>query len=543
LRWCSTTSEIVVTVPGQSLRALLLLASVTAAGCGDADHDVLYAQRSSCLGCHRPLQPDGFPAGIEEAHPAVEGQSLTCTRCHGGDNESRAQSTAHVPPPPAASDLASLTHGELDAVDPEYLRFRNPGDLRVADKSCGGVGCHDDLVANVRSSSSATMAREIAAARWRAGRQDSSSPAIGLYEQEGLRKLIEPIVTQEERRIGPFLELYITKTCLGCHLWSYGDRTGQLPPRSSGCSACHIVFADDGLSQSNDPMIDKGERNRPRSHVIVKSPPTATCEGCHRGGSRIGSSYLGVAPDGSSGPATPPDLHHDAGMTCAQCHGADEVHGAGGEPPTCEGCHEDPSPQAHDADHATLACDSCHSGWAPSCYGCHVEVDMAGIQRSQLDGRLTNGWITETPGAVDLDSLVLMVDGRGRIAPSMPGQRLFFSARDGEGALVIDREVRKGRDGRPGMGQRAVRPHTVQRMGAWAACSRCHPTASFGNEDRVYEAIGIGTGRRTDIDGDGATWDLVETSDARTGESRVMAVLGGPLPADVVERMLSVTAP
>ena len=168
---------------------------------------------------------------------------------------------------------------------------------------------------------------------------------------------------------------------------------------------------------------------------------------------------------------------------------------------------------------------------------------MVDIQRSQVDGRLTNGRVTETPGPVETDSLVLMLDGRGRVAPSIPGQRLFVSALDGEGALVIDRQARRGRAGLPGMGQRAVRPHTVQRSGPWSACSRCHPTESFDNEASVYEAAGIGTGRVTDVDGDGVVWDLAETVDARTGEARVMSLEGGPLPAEIVDRMLSVTAP
>lgn len=526
------------------IRAWLLAVSALAvAGCGGVEDEIVYIERSSCLGCHRPLQPDGLPAGIEEAHPPVDGQALTCTRCHGGDPEARAQSAAHVPPPPGASDLAALTHGELDNVDPDYLRFRNPGDLRVADRSCGGAGCHDALVDAVRRSDSATMAKEIAAARWRAGRQDGPTPAVGLYAVDGLRELFEPIVTQDERRIGPYLELYITKECLGCHLWSYGDRTTQRPPRSSGCSACHVVFAEDGLSRSEDPMIDKGQRPRPATHAMAGSPPTQACVGCHAGGSRIGPSYQGVGPDGSTGPATPPDLHHEAGMSCADCHGGDEVHGLGGEPPSCEGCHPDPSRSAHDPAHEALACDSCHSGWAPACYGCHVEVDMVDIQRSQVDGRLTNGRVTETPGETAVDSLVLMLDGRGRIAPSIPGQRLFFTAIEGEGAVVIDRQVRRGRDGRPGMGQQAVRPHTVRRTGPWSACSRCHPNAAFDNEDAVYEAAGIGTGRRTGVDGDGVTWDLAETTDPRTGDDRVMAVQGGPLPRETVDRMLSVTAP
>ena len=276
---------------------------------------------------------------------------------------------------------------------------------------------------------------------------------------------------------------------------------------------------------------------------MVARPPTRACVGCHRGGSRIGLSYQGLSPDGVSRPETPPDVHHEAGMTCADCHSAAEVHGAGGAPPTCAGCHEDRSAANHLPEHERLACDTCHSGWIPSCYGCHVEVDMVGLGRSQVDGRLTNGRIVEVPGPMDTDSLVMMLDDKGRVCLSMPGQRLFLSALDGEGARVLDRQVRRGRDGRPGMGQRPAHPHTVRRVSAMASCDRCHPTAAFDNESQVYEAVGIGTGRRIDTDGSGVVWDLAETRDPRTGADRVMAVEGSPLPEDMVRRILSVTAP
>ncbi len=523
--------------------SLVLLGAFAISACGAPPDEIVYVERSSCLGCHRPLQDDGAPAGIEHAHPPVEGRHLSCTGCHGGDPTARAQSSAHVAQPPGADDLDALTHLELDAVDPEYLRFANPGDLRVADRSCGDEGCHPSVVAAVRASASATMAGELAAPRWRAGRQDGPAPAVGLYEAEGLRAFAEPIVTQDERRVGPFLELYMSKRCLGCHLWSAGQGPSSGAPRSTGCSACHVSYAADGLSRSADPMIDKGRRPRPETHAMVASPPTRTCEGCPRGGARIGLSYQGLSPDGVPGAETPPDVHHEAGMTCADCHSAAEVHGAGGAPPTCAGCHDDRSPANHGPDHDRLACDTCHSGWIPSCYGCHVEVDMVGLGRSQVDGRLTNGRITEVPGPVDTDSLVMMLDGEGRVSLSMPGQRLFLSALDGEGARVLDRQVRTGRDGRPGMGQRPAHPHTVRRVSAMASCDRCHPTAAFDNEAQVYEAVGIGTGRRTDTDGAGVVWDLAETRDARTGADRVMAVEGGPLPEDMVRRILSVTAP
>ncbi len=36
--------------------------------------------------------------------------------------------------------------------DPEYIKFVNPGDLRVADETCGRAGCHATEVSRVRTS-------------------------------------------------------------------------------------------------------------------------------------------------------------------------------------------------------------------------------------------------------------------------------------------------------------------------------------------------------------------------------------------------------
>ena len=66
--------------------------------------------------------------------------------------------------------------------------------------------------------------------------------------------------------------------------------------RSSGCSACHVVYANDrspvnsdywskyghqGLSFSLDPTIPKNERGHPIKHVFTRAIPTSQCMNCH----------------------------------------------------------------------------------------------------------------------------------------------------------------------------------------------------------------------------------------------------------------------
>ena len=84
---------------------------------------------SSCRSCH---------AGIEEMHPW---QPLGCVLCHGGNGSRAGKDEAHVHPqigwPP---DERVVPKG----FDPAYVRFRDPGDLRVVSTTCGT--CHPDEV-------------------------------------------------------------------------------------------------------------------------------------------------------------------------------------------------------------------------------------------------------------------------------------------------------------------------------------------------------------------------------------------------------------
>jgi cytochrome c551/c552 len=79
--------------------------------------------------------------------------------------------------------------------------------------------------------------------------------------------------------------------------------------RSSGCTACHTVYANDrspsnsawyaqyghqGLSYSEDPTIPKDERGHPIKHQFTRSIPSSQCMNCHmHQGNLFVNSYLG----------------------------------------------------------------------------------------------------------------------------------------------------------------------------------------------------------------------------------------------------------
>jgi hypothetical protein len=97
-----------------------------------------------CISCHQ---------GVGDMHrsPNVH---LGCTDCHGGDPCATTKQAAHVHPkhpeawPGSANPQRSYTLLNHESAD--FVRFVNPGDLRVAHVSCGG--CHASMVLQVRKS-------------------------------------------------------------------------------------------------------------------------------------------------------------------------------------------------------------------------------------------------------------------------------------------------------------------------------------------------------------------------------------------------------
>ncbi|MCA9517141.1 MAG: hypothetical protein KC635_19505, partial [Myxococcales bacterium] len=329
---------------------------------------------------------------------------------------------------------------------------------------------------------------------------------------------------------------------------------------------------------------------------------------------------------------TPPDVHFTAGLRCADCHDGADVHGDGhlaadlqcASKATCEGCHGtararvalSPSrprlferdgrvflrtvaagvelevPQVVDAvtpgsprfteraavamgvaasgaSHTdSVACATCHSAFVPSCYGCHVTVDLTEADVYQATGATVPGRVTAERGAVALYDLVLMRDETGRYAPSMPAERLFVTLLepDGAGGRVARFRERPRAfttdDGRviAGFGQRAVSPHTIQRTSQLGNCDRCHAVGSAADPENAALldlTYGFGTDRFDvvacppgddapcdDLAADGVTYRLDAVVD-REGRPLVAVGHGTSRPLTLAEmaRMRAVVVP
>src|SRR6266850_2160317 len=321
-----------------------------------------------CLQCQQ---------GVEPMHKAEQNVVLGCTDCHGG-NPARGltKEQAHILPKNIefwkTSAKPPNSNAWLNHESPEFIRFLNPGDLRVAQQSCGL--CHGEIIRNVDHSMMNHGAMLWGAALYNNGaypeknyrfgqaygadgaplklinytpvtpedtrehgilpfieplpRFNLSNPGniLRIFEKGGRKPLSLGLPTSEEpngkpdRRLSErglgtlnrtdpvFLGLQKTRLhdpLLG--LLGSNDHAGDY--RSSGCSACHVVYANDrsptnsgwwnkfghqGLSFTADESIPKTERGHPVMHQFTRSIPSSQCMNCHmHQGNLFVNPYLG----------------------------------------------------------------------------------------------------------------------------------------------------------------------------------------------------------------------------------------------------------
>jgi hypothetical protein len=313
-----------------------------------------------------PAEAHRKSAGCIECHKSTDSHTmhsspnvvLGCIDCHGG-NPTRGQSIeqAHVPPrnPEFWKSSANPINSTvlLNHESPEFIRFVNPGDLRVAEKACGL--CHGDIVNRVGHSMMNHGAMLWNAAAYNNGAIDVKNPVVGqAYGADGVPlKLENPFPpTAEQTRLQGILPYLIPlprwNRSMPGNLFRIFEKGGVAPLslgipaldeppgkperrlsdrglgtlnrtdpvilgaqktrlhdpllgfmgsnnrpgdyRSSGCTACHVVYANDrsptnsgwwhkyghqGLSFSKDPTIPKNERGHPIIHQFTRSIPSA----------------------------------------------------------------------------------------------------------------------------------------------------------------------------------------------------------------------------------------------------------------------------
>ena len=275
-------------------------------------------KKGGCYTCHQ---------GIEQIS---SNHKMSCVRCHGGNRRAKSLPKAH-------KGLVA-----------------NPSSMENAPKFCGK--CHDSHVKKISRSVMATAKRMINITRFGWGAQPANELPYSLYPGEH-EQPYPP--SGNEHEVDGFLK---TK-CLRCHLDAPGPhRPGDY--RSTGCSACHMVYSNDGISLSHDRAIqalqekentqnrfgrkfaNKSMSNRrgyPLLHQFTTAIPSVQCEHCHNNNG-VGGEFEGLLakPDRprsvpkSINDETPvlhgkehkflvPDIHREKGMHCIDCHIGDEM--------------------------------------------------------------------------------------------------------------------------------------------------------------------------------------------------------------------------
>ena len=355
----------------------------------------------SPLATQNQAEADRKSAGCMTCHTNTDSQSmhtattvkLGCVDCHGGRLEVRApegaspgspayeaaKQQAHVPPrdttvwATSANPVHSYT--ALLKESQEFVQFINPGDLRVAQRTCGVGGCHPAEVAQVEKSMMRTGPMLWAAALYNNGGYPIKRPRFGeAYGPDGLPQrlltlppptadeivkrgvlaFIDPLPRFEIGQPGNVLRVFergqqrpleiglpaideppgrpanrLSQRGLGTlnrtdPVWLNLQKTRLFDPalsllgnnvypgefRSSGCSACHVIYANDrspvhsaeyaryghlGRTATVDPTIPREESGHPIRHQFTNSIPSSQCVNCHHHpGTTVTNSYLGT---------------------------------------------------------------------------------------------------------------------------------------------------------------------------------------------------------------------------------------------------------
>ena len=150
-----------------------------------------------------------------------------------------------------------------------------------------------------------------------------------------------------------------------------GEDFGATLP--DGCRKCHTPLKDCEVCHSDHPH--NGEINMD------------TCLHCHK--KRPGPNYCGELAGHKEAEGLTPDVHYQAGMTCVDCHTADEIHSGGvnermAVQVRCEDCHVTEDILAHTLHKDKVDCAACHSNWYQTCVNCHLETSKTDSSTTDL---------------------------------------------------------------------------------------------------------------------------------------------------------------
>ncbi|MFQ5678975.1 MAG: cytochrome C [Gemmatimonadota bacterium] len=391
-----------------SLRLLVTLSPLASLGlgaCGDRTTPPSETAGAGCLSCHEGIEPireESSPMAVAiNGMGRANGDPAGCVVCHGGTPTAGTAGGAH----------AGAPEGLKKNGGPQTF-YPDPGSIWIAEHSCGQ--CHAGYVYRMERALMATEAGKIQGtlhtfglpeaqdyqvpyADYHVVDTDGPTPSVGTeaykaymvamkarhVEQfpDELAQLpqVSPAEVEQDPKRAAFT--YLRQQCQRCHVGVRG-RSARGDYRGMGCSACHILYSNDGFYEGNDPTIPKDEPGHMLSHRIHGTReagngiPVEVCNSCHNRGKRIGTTYQGLmefpygSPVTSQGGKQPKlhtkqylfisdDLHHQiesrpenpsGGLLCQDCHTTVDIHGDGNIFGTtlaqveieCQDCHGTP---------------------------------------------------------------------------------------------------------------------------------------------------------------------------------------------------------
>lgn len=353
-------------VPGDALRQEALPQEVVPITTYE-EVSVERAREKRCLSCHEGIEV------INYRMAQMWGADTKCEVCHRGNPAANTKEEAHrgMIAHPGDLRVQALTcgqcHDDGGVIRPD-VEGLIPGVVRMSRVVAGGERNHTPRVLR---SSMATCAGQIAVTRYLWGGQQDSTARYGIREIAALAPgAANSILQLKELPSAPETQAdHLLRTaCLKCHLWTRGEEKRGLY-RGGGCDACHVIYADDGLSTSGDPTLSKTDPGHPVRHEITNLVTVSQCMHCHNNeGARIGFAYTGkvqarggvpyqidgTEPAPTYGVSILPlgrgDVHFEKGLSCIDCHTSRELHGDGTLYGTmkdevgirCESCHGTP---------------------------------------------------------------------------------------------------------------------------------------------------------------------------------------------------------
>lgn len=411
----------------------------------------------------------------------------------------------------------------------------NPGDLRVADRTCSVEGCHPADIHKVKNSLMATNRGILGTLLYYWGESDSQDTDL----------TVEKLLDNGKNS---FALDYYRKLCATCHLWKQKNDIPGAPDffneKGGGCSACHLQIPEKKMEAAESLIADSlpvdSQPKKIHPYVTAKVDQ-ANCIRCHNRSGRIGLSYIGIFE--SEGYGTPyskgemtdkqlpgarfyleiaDDIHHRKGMQCIDCHTRNEVMGDGTSYAhyeeqleiSCEVCHaaqpgttrkgnvlknlagtsekpllqgkidgvmrtlSTPRPGVCDfAPHKRVTCEACHSTWVPQCYGCHIKQDGRGKHLDKLSLKETKGLWEEGRSYIRYEKPMLGI-WEDEVVIVTPGCQDIVTVVDvaGDESAGFNRFT-----------MAAINPHTTQAKGR--ECNDCHAspkTVGLG-EGTVYK--------------------------------------------------------